>query len=77
MHIETELATEHRDCGPWRSYELLAAGDTLEELLADATITEIDQDGGEIKSYGLDYGNEATDEAYELIIKAWEKENSK
>ncbi len=44
IHDDTGLSN---DDGPFRSYELIAAGDTLAELLDDACIFAIDQDGGE------------------------------
>ncbi len=40
------------DEGQWRSWSLCAHGSTLEELQEDATIEEIDQDGGELDCYG-------------------------
>jgi hypothetical protein len=39
--------------GPFRSLHLSAEGDTFIELLGNAHIVEIDQDGGEGKSYPL------------------------
>lgn len=44
---------DYQDAGPWRSYEMTATGDTFEEMCEDATITEVDQDGGEIASYSI------------------------
>jgi len=41
----------HEDSGQWRSYDLVAEGDTLEELLDSCTVFEMDQDGGDITSY--------------------------
>ena len=48
-----DLGISFQDAGPWRSYELSARGNTLEEMLEDATISETDQDGGTIDCYGL------------------------
>lgn len=52
--IDTELGISYQDCGPWRSYHLETAGDSLEELIQNATVSEVDQDGGELDCYGLD-----------------------
>lgn len=68
-----ELPIEYADSGAWRSYTLDAAGDTLEELLKDATISEIDQDGGTLNCYGIEYGNEATELAEEYLTKLVQK----
>lgn len=48
-----DLEVDHADEGEWRSYHLSAQGNTLAELLADAHITEVDQDGGELNTYHL------------------------
>ena len=70
MTIDTDLKTEFRDCGLWRSYWLYANGSSFDALCDDATISEIDQDGGEIASYGLgDASNELRDEV-ESLVKA-------
>lgn len=47
------LGVEYRDCGQWRDYYLESWGETLDELIDNATIAEIDQDGGEITCYGI------------------------
>lgn len=44
--IECNDFKEHRDAGPWRSYDLHTEGSTLEELLNNAVYWQIDQDGG-------------------------------
>lgn len=51
--IEQDLDIDYADNGRWRSYQLYANGDSLAELIKEATISEIDQDGGEIRSYSL------------------------
>lgn len=54
FNIDEDLGIMYQDSGPWRSYQLTASGNTFEELLEDATISEVDQDGGELNCYGLD-----------------------
>lgn len=54
-NFDGDSGYEHRDAGPWRSYEISFYGDTLEECLEEATITEIDQDGGELDCYGYEH----------------------
>lgn len=51
--IDTELGIEYQDAGPWRSYHLYASGDSIQELIEDSSISEIDQDGGELDCYGI------------------------
>lgn len=52
-YIDKELNVEWADAGTWRYYQLNTSGDNLAELIKEATISEIDQDGGEINCYGL------------------------
>ena len=49
-----DLEIDYQDSGIWRSYELSASGNTLEEMLEDATISEIDQDGETLDCYGIE-----------------------
>jgi hypothetical protein len=66
--IQSELGVDYQDAGPWRSYEMYANGVTREELFADAVITEVDQDGSELATYGiLDASNEVADAAEKII----------
>lgn len=51
--IDTDLGIDYADCGPWRSYHLTTDGNTKAELIENATIAEVDQDGGELNDYGL------------------------
>lgn len=46
IHIDADTGL-HSDDGPFRSYQLQSEGETLIELLENALIWEIDQDGGE------------------------------
>lgn len=72
ISVFSELGVEYRDAGPWRSYELTAEGSTYLELLDDATIAEIDQDGGELAVYGLDDApNEVIEAARAEILRFW------
>lgn len=52
--INTDLGIDYQDAGPWRSYVLTAQGTTFKELLKDATIEEVDQDGGTLNYYGIE-----------------------
>jgi len=70
MHeIDTELGIDYADCGPWRSYHLYAIGDTEREMREDASITEIDQDGGELNCYGLEDARLEVENAVTILIK--------
>lgn len=64
------LDVDYRDIGQWRCYELFTSGNTLNECVDNATIYEIDQDGGEITNYDL--GN-AEDEVYEASLEEIKK----
>lgn len=66
VSISTDIGVHYQDEPPWRSYYLETSGDTLIELIDNAQISEIDQDGDEIRTYEL---NEASNE----VIKAAEK----
>ena len=64
-----DIGLDYRDSGRWRSYELDTCGDTLDELRENATIAEVDQDGGEINCYGyLDIPNNEVENAFERIV---------
>lgn len=52
-----DLGIMYQDAGPWRSYALEAYGDTEEEVLDNAYIYEIDQDGGELNCYNVSSAN--------------------
>ena len=75
MNIEiNDIGIDYRDSGPWRYYSLITAGDTLSELMNNAVISEVDQDGGELNSYGLDNAsNEIQDKVLELLTKEIER----
>lgn len=63
-----DLGVDFRDEGTWRSYNISGAcGDTMEEFLADLSIEEIDQDGGELNAYSFD---EAPSEVQKAILSA-------
>ncbi len=49
-----DVGISYADCGPWRSYDIDGAGDTIEEFFENAVISEVDQDGGELDCYGLE-----------------------
>lgn len=54
--IDTELGISYQDIGPWRSYHFNTSGDSLQELIDNAVVSEIDQDGGELDCYGIHDG---------------------
>lgn len=59
-----DLGVEFRDAGAWRSYEIADAfGDTAAEFLSQLTVSEVDQDGGELASYGFEDAPSAVREA--------------
>jgi len=68
FYFDEDMGIFHQDCGPWRSYQLYFAGNNLQEILEDMTISEIDQDGGELNCYGIDDAeNEVQKAAYQII----------
>lgn len=69
FNIDTTLDLMYQDEGPWRGYTLAAQGETLYELMENATISEIDQDGGELRCYGL---FEASNTVFKEAIDAFE-----
>jgi hypothetical protein len=49
-----DLGIEYKDSGAWRSYDISGAhGDDVVSFLENITISEIDQDGGELNTYGF------------------------
>lgn len=48
-----DLGVEYADSGAWRSYSMEATGTSADELLDNAHIFEIDQDGGNLRDYPL------------------------
>lgn len=74
IRINTDLGLDYQDEGPWRSYELYTYGESLTELLENATIGEIDQDGGELDCYNLKgASNEIQDIVDRIIAKEFVK----
>jgi hypothetical protein len=51
--IDTDLGIDFADAGQWRSYHIETSGDSFNEMVDNATVSEIDQDGGTIDAYGL------------------------
>ena len=64
--IDQDLEVSFEDSGRWRSYQLVATGNDVDELLADAHIAEVDQDGGEIAFYPLE---ETPNKIYDVAAK--------
>jgi len=78
MTIDTDLGVEYRDAGPWRSYHLVARGNTESELLANASIAEIDQEGDDLDCYGIEDAPVAVEEAaYDVIRRVVLKASNK
>jgi hypothetical protein len=71
---DDDLYPEWADCGPWRSFSFTATGTDYESLVEDATISEVDQDGGELACYGLD---QADSVVYDRVIEAINRRLSK
>ncbi len=69
FEIDQHLEVEYQDEGPWRSFDLKAEGNSYEQILDDAAIFEIDQDGGELRCYGL---SEASEEVRAAAMKVIE-----
>lgn len=69
-NIDTDLNVDYRDSGRFRSYQLSAAGDSLEDLLEDITIAEVDQDGGELDCYGIEEASRDVQKAVYSFIEA-------
>lgn len=74
IHIDQDLGIDYRDIGPWRSYQLQTQGDTLQELIENAVISEVDQDGGDLDYYDLgDASNEIYESGMRLITQTYNK----
>jgi len=58
-----DLGVPYEDCGRWRGYSLVTFGDTKDQLIENASISETDQDGGEIATYGLEDAPREVDDA--------------
>jgi len=62
--LNNYIEVEYQGEGPWRSYHVESEGDNLEELLDNAIVYEIDQEGDVITEYkakGSDIEEEAED----------------
>ena len=67
-NIDSDIGIDWQDSGQWRSFNLYATGDSMKELIEEACISEIDQDGGELNSYGLEHAsNEVFKEALAML----------
>jgi hypothetical protein len=65
---DAEMPTELNDEGQWCGYRLDADGDTVDEMFANAVVTAVDQDGGDIWSLLLsECENEFQDDAEKMI----------
>ena len=70
-----DLEVDYQDAGPWRCYSFYSQGNTIEDLVINGVISEIDQDGGELDCYGLDDApNDVIEAAIQLIAKEFNKE---
>lgn len=49
----SDFASPFADYGPWRSHDLSTEGNSLRELIDNAQVFEVDQDGGELGNYPL------------------------
>lgn len=57
MNIDIDTGYEHLDEGPWRSYRLSTDGSNEAELIQNAHIFEVDQYGGSLSNYPLEFTN--------------------
>ena len=75
LDIQEEMGeSDAHPYGAFLSIELIADGQSLEELLDSAYIYEIDQDGGEYRSYPLDDApNYVIENATKLFIQELEE----
>jgi len=68
--IDTELGVNFADAGVWRSYHLETSGDSFNEMVQNATVSEVDQDGGTIDAYSIsDAVSQVEAAALGLILK--------
>lgn len=59
------------DDGPFRSLELDCHGDTYDECWANAHVSEVDQDGGDVRDYpAADLGGRRADLVDQIIREA-------
>jgi hypothetical protein len=61
--IDEDTGVDFCDAGVWRSYQVSGYGDTASELYQSLTISEVDQDGGELDTYNLAEAREDVIEA--------------
>ena len=66
--LEDNDFLDYQNSGAWRSYSFQTGGDTLQELLDNASISETGQDGEDFANYGLEEGNHATDVVHARIL---------
>lgn len=52
--IDADTRVEYCDEGQFRNFQLITEGDNVDQLLDNAQISEVDQDGGELDTYPLD-----------------------
>jgi len=68
INIYEPTGVAHRDSGPYRDYQLDTFGMTLQELIDNANIEEVDQDGGTLAYRPLEeYSTEIYDAAINVI----------
>jgi hypothetical protein len=71
--IDSEYLYEG-DRNYFTSYELTAYGNSLEELIKDASVSEIDQDGGEINTTSIeDCSSKIRDQVLQMLTKLVEE----
>ena len=68
--IDEDLGIEWADAGPWRSVNICSFGNSLAELIENCSLSEVDQDGGELNTFDLEdspYYNEALEALKHLV----------
>lgn len=69
VNIDQEaLSISYADSGRWRSFELSTSGTSFDDCSENGSISEIDQDGGEIRTYPLSEAYNGVIEAAEIVI---------
>ncbi len=74
-----DLGISYQDEGPWRSYEVVdCCGETPQDAVENLTVSEIDQDGGELDCYGFDDAPyEVQNKILKLMCVSWEQLDEK
>jgi hypothetical protein len=67
-NIDQDMGIIYQDIRPWRSYHLESWGNSYDELIENALITEMSQDGEELDTYEA-VGTAMEGKAREIIFR--------